>query len=153
MKRIAPLLIAATCLAACETLAPAPASHAPPPRAVEPLGGGGLTGAIDLGDWRRLPEAAVAQRFSAHINRRWAMGAALASVGADLAGQGFACDRLRLRRAEGPAQSCTLRRAEAGCTHIWTVALYDEPAGPRLQRVRSLYDRRCGRDGLAGGPD
>jgi hypothetical protein len=153
MKRIALLLASVVCLAGCEMMRPASTSPALPPRAVEPLGGGGLSGPIDLGDWRRLAERPVAERFSDHINRRWEPGAPLSTVGADLTRQGFACDRLRLRRTDGPAQSCTLQRVDAGCTHIWIVSLYDEPGAARLERLRSIYDRRCGRDGLAGGPD
>jgi hypothetical protein len=116
------------------------------------VGIGGLAGPIDLGDWRRLDEATTAQRFSDGVLRRWPNGAAISAAAADLRNQGFACTA-PTGRGDMPDQACRLTRREGECTHLWTVSLYDDAGAVRLSRVRGLYDRRCGRDGLAGGPD
>jgi hypothetical protein len=142
-------------LGGCESFYPGPVSaSAPPPRAVAPGVAAGLTGPLDLGDWRSSSEAAVLQRFSAHVLRRWPTGTALAAAAGDLTGQGFACAPPRTAAGgDPPDRACKREAVAAGCTHVWQVYLYDDAGAVRLSRVRALYDKRCGRDGLAGGPD
>lgn len=138
-------------LAGCETLL---ASRAPtlPAAATAPRAAAGMSGPIDLGDWRTASAAAVLQRFSSHILNRWPVGAPIARAAADLSTAGFSCAPPRRRGTESPDQSCRRQVRERECTHIWTVTLYDDAGAVNVSRVRALYDRRCG-DGLAGGPD
>lgn len=139
-------------LAGCETIMPARTATPPPETATAPRTAGGLSGPIDLGDWRGASANAVMQRFSSHILARWPVGAPLGRATEELAQAGFACAPPRERLAESPDQACRRQVRERDCTHIWTVTLFDDAGAVRLTRVRALYDRRCG-DGLAGGPD
>lgn len=108
---------------------------------------------MDFGDFRRGPDPSVLQRFSAHVARRWAPGSPIATAVADMRGQGFVCAPGSGRGNDPPDQACRRTVAEGECTYIWQVFVFDDAGAVRVSRVRALYNRRCGRDGLAGGPD
>lgn len=152
MMRLIALGAVAFLLAACATAGPSTQTSAPA-AATAPRAATGLTGPVDLGDWRRGDANAILQRFSGHVLRRWPAGQPISTAVADLRSQGFSCAAPRGQGGDPPDQSCRLTRTEAGCTYIWTVSLYDDAGATRLSRVRPLFDKRCGRDGLAGGPD
>jgi hypothetical protein len=149
-------LIAAVALAlfvsACETIAPSPVSTTPPPSTQTPRANTETPGGpVDLGDWRDGEANAVTDRFSAHIARRYAAGATLYSVMEDLRRQSFVCAPSTAARGDPPDQVCRRTIKEAGCTHTWSIFLYDSGGNQRLARTRGLYDERCGGDGLLGG--
>lgn len=109
---------------------------------------------LELGDWRRASAAATLQTFQNNVTRRYGAGLQLAAVTADLRGQEFSCAAPRGGdgRGDPPAQVCRRTISASGCSHTWQVHLFDEGANARLARTRGLYDRRCGDDGLLGGP-
>ncbi|MEJ0060748.1 MAG: hypothetical protein WDM79_14740 [Terricaulis sp.] len=111
------------------------------------------TSAIDLGNWRGGSEAAVLGEFQQSIARRYGEGLQLSAVAADLRRNQFSCAATTGQtRGDPPAQICRKTSTEAGCTHTWQVHLYDQAGNAALARTRGLYDRRCGGDGLLGGP-
>ncbi|MDX2234300.1 MAG: hypothetical protein NW200_07360 [Hyphomonadaceae bacterium] len=133
----------------------ASATTSGPTGAVAPRGGPAIpAGPLDLGDWKRGGEDAVAQRFAGVVARRYGAGIALSAVTADLRANQFACARPpAAKTGEPPAQVCRRTATEAGCTHTWQAHLWNDAAGAALTRVRGLYDRRCAADGgLLGGP-
>ena len=134
-------------LGACETL---PTGANPPP-----VGPASIpASAIELGDWRNATEAATLQAFQGGVTSRYAAGLPLASVSGDLRRNDFNCSaappRAEGNRGDPPAQVCRKTTTANGCTHTWQVHLFAE--GEALARTRGLYDRRCGGDGLLGGP-
>ncbi len=134
-------------LAACESL--------PIGGAMAPSGGPNIpSGAIELGDWRGANAAAVAQSFEREVASRYRIGLALSAVNADLRGNSFTCapHREAVGRGDPPDQICRKTMSAENCTHTWQVHLYDASGNAALARTRALYDRRCGGDGLLGGP-
>lgn len=110
-------------------------------------------GALDLGDWRRDSQQAVAARFSQSATRRYGAGLALSEVQADLARSDFRCAPSHESRGDPPDAICRRTVTLSGCTHTWQVHVFDDAGQARLARLRALYDRRCAADdGLLGGP-
>ncbi len=145
--KYAPLLAAALLLGACETLPP----PAPPPTADTML-----EGELDLGNWRNASEAATLRAFERNVSTRYGAGLAIAAATADLSNAEFNCGAAPPQDAQGrgdpPAQVCRRTQTANNCTHTWQVHLFDANADGRVARTRGLYDRRCGGDGLLGGP-
>lgn len=109
---------------------------------------------IDFGDWRRASATAVTQHFEREIAARYTNGIALSAVAADLRRNDFACaeNRDSAGRGNPPAQICRKAASAENCTHTWQVHLFNTNGANELVRTRALYDRRCGGDGLLGGP-
>ncbi len=134
-------------LGACETL--------PVGGVTEPTGPSTIPSTpINLGDWRDASEAATLQSFQQGVTSRYGAGMQIASVSADLRRNEFNCGAAPARaegnRGDPPAQVCRKTTAANGCTHTWQVHLFGDDGA--LARTRGLYDRRCGSDGLLGGP-
>lgn len=133
-------------LAACATLPGGPAA---------PPGTSGIPSApLNLGDWRRATPSAAGQFFEHEIAARYRAGLALAAVSTDLRRNDFNCaaNRDTSGRGDPPDQICRKTLTVEGCTHTWQVHLFDGENAEQLGRARALYDRRCGNDGLLGGP-
>jgi hypothetical protein len=144
--KYAPILVAALVLAACETL---PAA-APP---ASDAGAARFEGDLDLGGWRTADEAATLTAFQRNVSDRFASGIAISDATADLRRTEFNCGDappLDEGRGDPPAQVCRRTVTLNGCTHTWQVHLFG--GDERLSRTRGLYDRRCGNEGLLGGP-
>lgn len=142
MTRFALPLALLLFVAACATTPPPP-SNAP---AIMPQT------ALDLGgDWRRSSIASVARRFSEEVAQRYRAGATIPASVDDLARNQFRCAANTDMRGDPPAQVCAKTETVANCTHTWRVMLYAQ-AGATVERARGLYDRRCGGEGLLGGP-
>lgn len=111
---------------------------------------------IELGDWRNTTEAAVLSTFQQTVAGRYGAGLQVAAASADLRRSDFNCGaappRAEGNRGDPPAQVCRRTTTANGCTHTWQVHLFDQGGDGRLARTRGLYDRRCGNDGLLGGP-
>lgn len=109
---------------------------------------------IDLGDWRRASAPATLEAFQRTINARYGAGLQLSAVTADLRRNEFNCavPGAGNGRGDPPAQVCRRTVTLNGCTHTWQAHLFDAGNDGRLARTRGLYDRRCGGDGLLGGP-
>jgi hypothetical protein len=110
---------------------------------------------IELGDWRTTSEAATLSAFQQTVAHRYGAGLALSAVSADMRRNQFSCGAApplaEGGRGDPPAQVCRRTVTSNGCTHTWQVHLYQESG--QLERTRSLYDRRCGGEGLLGGPN
>lgn len=144
--KYAPILVAALLLAACETL---PTASPPPAQGVS------FEGDLDLGDWRTANEAATLSAFQQNVTNRYAAGIAISDATADLRRTEFNCGDAPPQdqgRGDPPAQVCRRTVTLNGCTHTWQVHLFDQNNDERLVRTRGLYDRRCGNEGLLGGP-
>src|SRR5688572_14978936 len=110
---------------------------------------------VDLGDWRNASESATLGAFQQGVTRRYGAGLAISAATADLRRNGFNCGAAPppdAGRGDPPAQVCRRTLTNSGCTHTWQVHLFDEGGSGQLARTRGLYDRRCGGDGLLGGP-
>lgn len=145
--KYAPVLVAALLLAACETL---PAAMPAAPEA-----GARFEGDLSLGEWRTSNEAATLAAFQQNVSDRFAAGIAVSDAAADLRRSEFNCGDAPPQdqgRGDPPAQVCRRTVTLNGCTHTWQVHLFDENNDERLVRTRGLYDRRCGNEGLLGGP-
>lgn len=112
------------------------------------------SGPLSLGDYRAASQAAVLSGFEREIAGRYAPGVVLAAAAADLRANQFTCaaPSNSARRGDPPAQICRRTVTANGCTHTWQAHLFAGEAA-NLGRARGLYDRRCGGDGLLGGPD
>ena len=145
MKRI--VLVLGLALAACATPINGPAT---------PAGSTSIPSApVDLGDWRNANENATLTAFQEGVTNRYGAGIAISAASSDLRRNEFTCGAappLDAGRGDPPAQVCRRTIAASGCTHTWQVHLFDEGGDGRLARTRGLYDRRCGGDGLLGGP-
>jgi len=122
-----------------------------------PAGSGQIpSGPIDLGAWRTSSQAASFREFQRSITNRYSVGLAISAVAADVRRSRFNCSDpprdLADNRATPPVFVCRRTITEQGCTHTWQVHLFDNMNNRRLSRTRALYDRRCGSDGLLGGP-
>lgn len=110
---------------------------------------------LDLGDWRSASPAATLSAFQQTVAARYGAGVAVSDIGADLRRNEFNCAAGRPPadgRGDTPAQVCRRTTTVSGCTHTWQVHVFDSNGDGRLARSRGLYDRRCGDDGLLGGP-
>jgi hypothetical protein len=110
--------------------------------------------ALDLGDWRHATPAATLSAFESNVSSRYGEGLALSAVSADLRRNNFNCaaNHDSVGRGDPPDQVCRKTVTDNGCTHTWQVHLFDQDNNGHLARTRGLYDRRCGGDGLLGGP-
>ena len=141
---IAAVLSAGLLVAACASLPTSPGGAAPRAASIPST-------PLNLGDWRRANVAATAQVFEREVAGRYEAGLQLAAVSGDLRRYDFACapNRDTAGRGEPPTQICRRTVTVESCTHTWQVHLFGADA---LARARALYDRRCGGDGLLGGP-
>ncbi|MGD9979682.1 MAG: hypothetical protein AB7H66_13895 [Hyphomonadaceae bacterium] len=141
-------VVFALLLGACETL---PTSAAPSPSSPATI----PSTPLNLGDWRNAPEAATLEAFQQTVAARYGAGLEVAAASNDLRRNEFTCGaappRAEGNRGDPPAQVCRKTTTANGCTHTWQVHLFDAGDGA-LARTRGLYDRRCGGDGLLGGP-
>lgn len=122
-----------------------------------PAGAGQIPStSIDLGAWRENSQDATFRAFQRTITNRYSVGLPVSAVAADLRRNRFTCGPpsrdLADNRAVPPAQVCRRTVTQAGCTHTWQAHLFDHFNDRRLARTRALYDRRCGGEGLLGGP-
>lgn len=111
--------------------------------------------AIELGDYRTANEAAILQSFQQQIAGRYGAGTPISAATADLRRSEFSCGAAPPQdrgRGDPPAQLCRRTITANSCTHTWQVHLFSEAGASALARTRGLYDRRCGGDGLLGGP-
>jgi hypothetical protein len=144
MKRFGVLLVSALMLSACVTTPISGSS-----------GAGGSSSIpstpLNLGDWRRSSQNLVVAHFEREVSTRYAQGQRMSAIGDDLRRAEFTCaaNRDTSGRGDPPNQICRRTVTVEGCTHTWQVHLYGEAV---LARSRALYDRRCGGDGLLGGP-
>jgi hypothetical protein len=147
MKRIVFAIGLAAALAACAT---------PIGGVSTPAGGPAIPSTpLDLGDWRNASEAATLSAFQHGVASRYGAGLAISAAAADLRHNEFNCGAappLDAGRGDPPAQVCRRTVTASNCTHTWQVHLFDAGGDGRLARTRGLYDRRCGGDGLLGGP-
>jgi hypothetical protein len=143
--KYAPILAAAFLLAACETLP----AVAPPPES-----GARFEGDLNLGEWRTANEAATLSAFQQNVTDRYGAGIAISDATADLRRTEFNCGDAPPQdqgRGDPPAQVCRRTITMNNCTHTWQAHLFAQDDG-RIARTRGLYDRRCGNEGLLGGP-
>jgi len=109
---------------------------------------------VEFGDYLNASEDATLSAFRRGVTGRYTAGMSLDAVADDLGRNDFNCGppppALEQARAEPPARVCRRTVTEAGCTHTWQVHLYARVEV--LERTRGLYDRRCGNEGLLGGP-
>ena len=122
--------------------------------AVSAPGGVAASTTLELGDWRHVTSAAELAQFQTTIASRYAPGAPISAAAADLRRNDFACAANVDPNSPGdpPAQICRKTVTAENCTATWQVHLYDTNNDGRLARTRALYDRRCGNEGLLGGP-
>lgn len=138
------LALAAAACATTTPTSPTPPRNAPP---------GLPSGPLELGDWRRASAGATLAQFGENVARRYRPGLALSLATADLGRQEFNCTANRdAARGDPPDEICRRTVTVEGCTHTWQVHLFDENNNSLIYRTRGLYDRRCGGDGLLGGP-
>jgi hypothetical protein len=143
-------IAAALALGACETV-PAPAPEPTP-------GGGAMMGETPLalgGDLRRRSVGDVLEAFNRELTARYANAPELEAVADDLRANAFTCAPPSAggQGEETPALVCRRTETAGDCTHTWQAHLFEAPDGRQLARVRGLYDRRCGGEGLLGGPN
>jgi hypothetical protein len=134
---------------ACATAVPAPGGGVSTPGGPSAIPSAPLA----LGDYRSESAGAVLSGFERGVASRYGEGQTLSAVMADLRRNDFNCAAAAASdRGDPPAQVCRHTVTQSGCTHTWQVHLYDIDNNARLARTRALYDRRCGNDGLLGGP-
>jgi hypothetical protein len=146
MKAFIVLGALAFALGACATLPVGGAASTPDARIPE--------APLDLGQWQSASASAAGQHFEREVAARYRAGIASGALGADLARSQFTCAAPRddSGRGDPPELICRRTVSAAGCTHTWQVHAYEEPGRRVLARSRAIYDRRCGGDGLLGGP-
>jgi hypothetical protein len=107
---------------------------------------------IELGDWRHASAAATLSQFESAVEARYGQGIAISAAVADLRRNSFNCsvNNDPNSRGDPPAQICRKTVTADACTSTWQVHLFG--AAGQLDHARALYDRRCGGDGLLGGP-
>ncbi|MBI3439853.1 MAG: hypothetical protein HY054_14600 [Proteobacteria bacterium] len=132
-------------LAACETTSGG-GDH---PSAVETR-----RGAWDLGDWRSATASATLGQFQSAVAARYGVGSSLNAAVADLRRNDFTCAENNDTTGRGtpPVEICRKTLTEETCTGTWQVHFFDVRGDTHIARVRALFDRRCGREGLLGGP-
>lgn len=152
IRRLVPLA-ALVALTACATTPLSTSAPGKPPLASAPTRATAMpTTPIDLGDPGKASPDAAAARFSGQILRRYPDKAPLTAVEADLRRNAFACGPSKAKRGDPPDRICRRTLKASGCTHTFQVHLFVDGKAAALDRVRALYDRQCGGDGLLGGP-
>jgi hypothetical protein len=145
MKSAALALSFALLVSACETMS-----------GVEGTQGGAenVGSAFDLGDWRHAAPADTLSQFQTTITARYSAGSSLSAAAADLRRNDFNCaaDNDATGRGTPPVQICRKTVTAENCTGTWQVHLFDTNGDGRIAHARALYDRRCGAEGLLGGP-
>ena len=133
----------AVLVSACETMSQAVSGGSPPPAA-----------AFDPGDWSHAPAADTQTQFQTLITARYAAGSSLSDAAAELRRNAFACaaNNDTTGRGEPPTQICRKTVNANNCTGTWQVHLFDTHGDGHITRARALFDKRCGREGLLGGP-
>jgi len=142
----ASLCVAAVMLAACATTAPEPTG---------PASGALPSGELNLGDWRTATEAATLTVFQDSVTSRYGAGVSVSAATADLRAHQFTCAAAPPQdqgRGDPPAEICRRTVTLEGCTHTWQVHLFGASDEAHVSPTRALYDRRCGNEGLLGGP-
>src|SRR5262245_60018002 len=142
------IVAAALALPACETTG----GVAPPPPAAVAIPAGPLS----LGNWQSASAAATLTEFEQIVANRYAAGVAVDAAVADMGRNQFACAVARPAedgRGAPATQVCRKTTTASGCTHTWQVHFFANGDANVVGRVRGLYDRRCGNDGLLGGPN
>jgi hypothetical protein len=111
-------------------------------------------GALDLGDWRHATAADTLSQFQTTITARYGARSSLSAAAADLRRNDFTCAENNDSTGRGtpPTQICRKTVTAENCTGTWQVHLFDTNGDGRVARARALYDRRCGNEGLLGGP-
>lgn len=145
MRHVTLFAAAALALSACATV---------PTGTTAPSGPSTIDGELDLGDWRNANEATTLTAFQQNVSNRYGAGLQVSTATADLRRQDFTCGDApsvdEQGRGDPPAQVCRRTITASGCTHTWQAHLFE--ANGNLARARGLYDRRCGNEGLLGGP-
>jgi len=111
-------------------------------------------GSFDLGDWRHATAAATLSQFQSTVSARYGAGSPVSTAVADLRRSEFTCAENvdTTRRGAPPAEICRKTVTAENCTGTWQVHLFDTHGDARVARARALFDRRCGNEGLLGGP-
>lgn len=119
-----------------------------------PSAAGAPSTALDLGDWRNAAPAATLTQFESAVASRYAAGSSVSDAAADLRRNDFTCaaNNDTSGRGDPPAQICRKTVTAGTCTGTWQVHLFDTSGDGRIARARALFDKRCGREGLLGGP-
>jgi len=152
--RLSSFAVTATlALSACAVLTDA----RPPPAAVAPHAASMPKTPIAVADLIRDDSGAAGGRFAAQMLARYPAGAPLSVVQADLTANSFACTPppppvRGAPRGDPPVRICRREIRAADCKIGLQVHLFSGAPAGRLGRLRALYDRRCGADGLLGGP-
>jgi len=109
---------------------------------------------LDLGDWRHAAAAATQSQFQSTVSARYGAGSPVSAAVADLRLGEFTCAENvdTTRRGTPPAEICRKTVTAENCTGTWQVHLFDTHGDARIARARALFDRRCGNEGLLGGP-
>jgi len=133
----------AVLVSGCETMSLGGSPGSPPP-----------TAALDLGDWSHAPPTDTLSQFQTAISARYAAGSSLSDATADLRRNDFTCaaNNDTTGRGEPPTQICRKTVNADNCTGTWQVHLFDAHGDGHILRARALFDKRCGREGLLGGP-
>lgn len=144
MKKLLVLAFALAAVACSTVPTSTPPRNAPPGIPSTPLG---------LGDWQSASVGQTLTQFSENVARRYRPGLPLSTINADLRREEFNCaNNTDSVRGDPPDAICRKTQTVNGCTHTWQVHLFDDNNNSLLLRTRGLYDRRCGNDGLLGGP-
>lgn len=140
MKRIVVALALAATACATPSTAPSPAS-------------GPFATPLALGDWETANERDTLAAFEREVASRYGAGVEISAAIEDLGSAEFEC-AAPTSESEGalPAQVCRRTRTANDCTHTWQAHLFEEGESDHIARTRGLYDRRCGNEGLLGGP-
>src|SRR5689334_6391985 len=111
-------------------------------------------GSLDLGDWRHAPAAATLSQFQSTVGARYSVGSPVSAAVADLRRNDFTCAENSDTTGRGtpPAEICRKTVTAENCTGTWQVHLFDAHGDTHIARARALFDRRCGNEGLLGGP-
>jgi hypothetical protein len=128
-------------ISGCETVSAPPEEAAP-------------TAQLALGDWTHAPAATTLAQFQSQVAARYAAGSPISAATADLQSNAFTCaaDNDTTGRGAPPAQICRKTVTGDNCTGTWQVHLFDNSGNGQLAHARALFDKRCGREGLLGGP-
>jgi hypothetical protein len=111
-------------------------------------------GSLDLGDWRHATAAATLSQFQSMVGGRYGVGSPVSAAVADLRRNDFTCAENADTTGRGtpPTEICRKTVTAENCTGTWQVHFFDAHGDAHIARARALFDRRCGNEGLLGGP-